>query len=91
MVVQNQVRDAEARSIMERVIPKAETDPDVMVLDARRQLHNIQELSGEKTMSKERHSTKETKKKPAMTMKEKRSAKKAKKETKFFSIGDRNH
>lgn len=32
-------------------------------------------------MSKERHSTKETKKKPAMTMKEKRAAKKAKKES----------
>lgn len=31
-------------------------------------------------MGKERHTTKEAKKKPAMTMKEKRAAKKAKKE-----------
>jgi hypothetical protein len=76
---------------MARAIPKAETDPDVMVQDARRQLHNIQELSGENTMSKERQSNKETKKKPAMTMKEKRSAKKAKKETKTFSISGSNH
>lgn len=33
-------------------------------------------------MSKERHSTKESMKKPAMTLKEKRAAKKARKESK---------
>jgi len=33
-------------------------------------------------MTKERHSTKETKKKPAMSMKEKRHAKKSKQESK---------
>ena len=36
-------------------------------------------------MSKEQHSTKETKKKPAMTMKEKKAAKRAKKESKSMS------
>jgi len=35
-------------------------------------------------MAKERKSTKEAKKKPAMTMKEKRAAKKAKNEEKSF-------
>lgn len=40
-------------------------------------------------MSKERHSTKETKKKPAMTKKEKRAAKKAKKESRNLLGNDR--
>jgi hypothetical protein len=76
---------------MERATPKAAADPDAMVRDVRWWLHKIQELSGETTMTKERHSNKEAKKKPAMTLKEKRSAKKAKKETKSFSIDGRNH
>lgn len=42
-------------------------------------------------MSKERHSNKETKKKPALSMKEKRAARKSKKEAKTFSIGERSH
>ena len=37
-------------------------------------------------MSKERKSTKESKKKPALSMKEKRAAKKAKNEEKSFKI-----
>ncbi len=42
-------------------------------------------------MSKERHSNKEAKKKPVMTIKEKRAAKKAKKETRSFLGNDRTH
>jgi len=40
-------------------------------------------------MSKEQRSTKEAKKKPAMTQKEKRAAKKSKKEARNASIVDR--
>ena len=47
-------------------------------------LKYIHQLSGAKTMSKERNSKKAEKKKPAMTTKEKKAAKKSKKESKTF-------
>jgi hypothetical protein len=42
---------------------------------------------GEITMSKERSSTRETKKKPAKTMSEKKAEKRAKKASKSFAAG----
>jgi len=45
------------------------------------------QLFGEKTMTKERRSKREGKKKPAMTPKEKKAAKRSKKEPKDF-LGD---
>ena len=43
----------------------------------------------EHTMAKERNAKKEEKKKPAMTQKEKKAAKKSKNETSDFTIGDK--
>jgi len=40
-------------------------------------------------MSKNRHSNKEAKKKPTMTLQERRAAKKSKKESKTFLVNDR--
>jgi len=46
-------------------------------------------ISGDKTMSREQKSNKENKKKPAMTPKEKKAAKKARKDSKGFVAGDK--
>jgi hypothetical protein len=48
------------------------------------------QLSGVNFMTKERKSNREDKKKPAMTAKEKKAAKKSKKESRAFLGNDRN-
>jgi hypothetical protein len=50
---------------------------------------NLQYFQKEHTMAKERNAKKEEKKKPAMTQKEKKAAKKSKNETSDFTIGDK--
>ena len=52
--------------------------PDTALVD----LENIHQVSGVKTMTKERKSNREGKKKPAMTPKEKKAAKRARREYK---------
>jgi hypothetical protein len=58
---------------------------------ARSNPKNTLSSSGTKIMSKEQRSNKESKKKPAMTMKEKKAAKKSKKESKAFLADSKIH
>jgi hypothetical protein len=51
-------------------------------------LEEQQQFSGERAMPKNRKSNKEAKKKPLMTMKEKRAAKKSKNEENVFLVNE---